>query len=106
MLERSSNGDTIDYWVGFGDASDYVALELPLNGTVRLDVDEATATALESGELKLSLVNSRGGLIDLEQSGDHLWQSTSELYAGSEYYLGITSTDPSKYNNLYSISIA
>ena len=106
LLERYSNGDTIDNWVGFGDASDYFALELPQNGTVRLDVDEATATALESGELKLSLVNSRGGLIDLEQSGDHLWQSTSELYAGSEYYLGITSTDPSKYNNLYSISIA
>ena len=96
-------GEEITGWVGFGDAKDFIKFQLAGNGQIQLDLNEVTAQAYASKQIKLTCQDAGGKSVGLAAfDGDTLF-SKKAVTAG-EYYLGVTCANVKKFNTNYSIT--
>lgn len=96
-------GDTITGWVGYGDAADYIKLELDSAGQLSLDLDPVTADDYAAKAVKLSCLDANGKNVALTSFDYDTLQSRNVLDSGI-YYLGVTCANVKKYNTSYSIT--
>ena len=107
--------DTIQNWVGFGDAVDVFKIRLDEieadigynNGRVKFSGANDTKDALIDKEIKLSLVDANGKSVALtfdKESGSYT--SKNILMAGVDYYLTVKNSNAKKQNIDYDIDIS
>ena len=97
-------GDTLNGWVGFGDAADYYKFTVTKTGSVAVNLNQATAQAVEARQLKLSLLDASGKKVALTAYGSDSFASRKEIAAGT-YYLGVICGNVRKYNTSYGVSV-
>lgn len=96
--------DSVNNWVGFGDAADFFKINVAENGKVSFDCsDNNTLSAINDKELKITCLNSKGKSVALIFENDS-FVSAKELAAGT-YYIGIQCANVKKYNTEYNIVI-
>ena len=71
-------------------------------GKVQLVLDDATANAFASKQVKLSCLDANGKSVALALSGDTLL-SKKDVTAG-DYYLGVTCANVKKFDTAYSVT--
>ena len=98
-----SSAQKITGWVGLGDPTDFIKLEVQKKGQVSLDMNAATAKAQNGGEVKLSLLNSAGKAVAVSALDSDTLATKSKVSAGI-YYLGVTCADVNKYSTSYTVT--
>ena len=106
QLDAHTSGEKLSGWVGFGDKADFFKIEVAENGSLTLNLDETTAEAVAGKELTLSLCDEKGRSISFAPVDADTFVSGKTLAPGSLYYLGVSCTNPNKYDTSYSIAIA
>ena len=97
-------GDTLNGWVGFGDAADYYKFTVTKTGSVAVNLNQATAQAVEARQLKLSLLDASGKKVASIAYDSSTFASRQAVTAGT-YYLGITCGNVRKYNTSYGVTL-
>ena len=98
-------GEDITGWVGYGDAADFIKFELEGSGKIELTLDDDTANALASKQIKLTCLDSKGKsvAIAVDKNDPCTLSSKKEVGTGT-YYLGVSCANVKKYDTTYSIT--
>ena len=105
VQEAKLPGEEITGWVGFGDAADFIKFELEGNGRIELSLDNDTARALSSKQIKLTCLDSQGKSVALAVDKNDPWTVLSKKTVnGGEYYLGVTCANVNKFDTSYCVT--
>ncbi|MBO7329051.1 MAG: hypothetical protein J6W00_09810 [Lentisphaeria bacterium] len=99
-------GETIDDWVGLGDANDVFKVRLDANGQVKFVCDEELQEAIAGKGATVTLLDSTGKSVALTyDSAEGVYTSKNILCAGVDYYLNVKNSNTAKFSVDYTIAI-
>ena len=98
-----SDGAEITGWVGFGDKVDFTKFNVSDDGDICLNLNDATAQALASKEIKLSCLDASGKQVALGALVGNTVTSKKGVAAG-DYNLGVQCANDKKFNTSYGLT--
>jgi hypothetical protein len=96
-------GEEITGWVGYGDAKDFIKVQLSKGGQIKLDLDATTAGALASKQIKLTCLDANGKSVALASLDGDTLVSKKNVQSGV-YYLGVACSNVKKYDTSYKVT--
>ena len=96
-------GEAVSGWVGFGDAVDYIRMELNKSGKIKLDLDDATRRAYQKKQIRLTCLDASGKAVSLA-SYDRDTLITRKSVSAGTYFLGVACSNVRKYDTSYKVT--